>query len=217
MRFWIKTSAMAAGTGFIMGYFFSVVLPFLKPFFVASVGAGISMVINQWLVYRYIFGRMRGALEFVYKESGYDEGITSAIAGVRSSEETISSLEMESLILYRALIEKAKSQSTTEKFYSYLAAAKAANAGGEDKNTIEALTLACGLKPSDAVANFKLARAFERVGSPQEAIKAYEAAAEALHDNDNKIKGFILSQAQRVRKEGPQQRSPISGLIYQLM
>jgi hypothetical protein len=58
---------------------------------------------------------------------------------------------------------------------------------------------------------------FERIGSGKEAIEAYESA---LHDptiDTEELKGFIAAQIIGVREKGPDQRSPIPGLIYQLI
>ena len=207
---------MAAGTGFVMGYFSSIFFPFIDPFSVAFVGAVITVLINQWLVHDSIKGKRRGTFEYVYMESLLESSISSAIASVRT-EPTELVLEFESLALFKSLMSKAESTTGDKRSIYYMAAAKAANAGSEFNNEITALKQATKLKPTDLIANYRLARAYERIGSGHEAILAYEAALSDPTIDSDALRTFISSQTIRVREKGPQQASPISGLIYQLM
>jgi hypothetical protein len=215
-RFRLNTSFLAAGTGIVMGYFASIFLPFINPIAVVFIGAVISVLVNQWIVHDYFKGKMRGTFEYVYRESLLESSINSAISSARSGPGEMI-LELESLSLYKGLMTRADAQSEEARFICYLAAAKAANAGGEDRNSITALKLAITLRPKDVVANFRLARAFERIGSAKETIEAYEAALLDPSIDSEALKGFIAAQVQRVTEKGPEQRSPIPGLIYQLM
>lgn len=223
-RFKWKTSFMALGTGLLMGYFAayigaSILAMLLKihPLsaqlvFILAGGAG-AVIFNLILVHKYFFGKMRGAFEFVYLEFKHENNIEYQFSGTDRTGD----LALASLLVYKQLMSRANALDADERFWCYMAAAKAANTGGEDRNSIAALKLSVELRPKDVVANYWLARAFERIGSAQEAIEAYEAA---LHDpsiDSEELKGFIAAQAQRVREKGPEQRSPIPGLIYQLM
>jgi len=212
-RFRIKTTVLAAGTGLVMGYFSSIFLPFINPFAVAFIGGVIAVFVNQWSVHNYFKGKLRGAFEFVYLESKYENNIEPQFSGT----DRMGELELASLLVYKQLMTRADTLNEERRFWCYMAAAKAANAGGEDKNSITALKLAVALRPKDIVANYRLARSFERVGSAKEAIESYEAALLDQSIDTEELRRFIAAQAQRVREKGPEQRSPIPGLIYQLM
>ena len=219
-RFWCKTSSLALGTGLVLGYFATIVVPpylnTLLRFSVVPIGGVVAVLLNQWLIYRYFRGGLRGAFEYVFRESVLADDISLEFYAVRFFGSD-AELELQSLNLFKVLMDRAKKNLDGHQFICYMAAAKVANIGGEDRNAIEALKLAVSFKPADAVANFKLARAFERIGSAQEAIEAYESALRDPSIDTEDLKGFIATQALRVRDKGPDQRSPIPGLIYQLM
>ncbi len=126
-------------------------------------------------------------------------------------------LELEALSIFEEIMVRAENYKDEEKFIGYLAAAHAANAGSEYNNEITALKQAVMLRPNNLIANYRLARAYERIGSAQEAIKSYEASLGDPTIDSEKLRQFLRSQSERVKVQGPQQASPIPGLIYQLM
>jgi len=203
-----------------MGYFATIIVPpWLHPlvqFAPVPVGGIVAVLLNLWIIRSYFKGKMRGAFEYVYRESLLEFSINSELSSARPGPGEML-LELESLALYKALMTQANSQLEDARFICYMAAAKAANAGGEDRNSITALKQAVALKPKNVVANFRLARSYERIGSAKEAIDAYEAAFLDPSVDSEELKEFIAAQVQRVREMGPEQRSPIPGLIYQLM
>lgn len=218
-RFRLNTSLLAIGTGLVLGLFLTAFVPFLKPLYrvaVIPLGGLFGFLVNLRIVHNYFKGKMRGVFEYVYRESLLEPAIDLAISNARQSGfEAV--LEVESLALFKTLMLQAEIRTEEDKFIYYMAAAKAANAGSEDRNSLTALKLAVALKPKDMVVNFKLARTFERIGSAQEAIEAYEAAFQEPSIDSEALKGFLAAQVQRVKEKGPEQRSPIPGLIYQLM
>jgi hypothetical protein len=223
-RFKWKTLYLALGTGCLAGLFVSYLgAPILTMFFQIHpllaqlifiiAGGLVAMLFSRLLVRKYASGAMRGAFEFVYLESTYENTIEYQL----SSTDRTGELELASLLVYRQLMSHADALDEEGRFWCYMAAAKAANAGSEDRNSLAALKLAVALRPKDIVVNFKLARTFERIGSAQEAIAAYEAASHDPSIDSDALKGFIAAQVKRVKEKGPEQRSPIPGLIYQLM
>lgn len=211
---------MAAGTGILMGYFASIFIsPFLSPIFLFAIilSCGVlAVLLNLWTIHGYFKGKLRGAFEYVYRESILDAAIESEISSARPVGADVG-LELASLAIYRALMARAATLTEEMRFICYMAAARVANIGSEDRNAVEALKRALSFRPNDVIANFRLARSFERIGSANEAIDAYKAA---LHDpsiDSDELKAFIAAQGQRVREKGPDQRSLIPGLIYQLM
>lgn len=218
--FQCKTTFMAAGTGMLMGYFISVfVPPWLYPLLRLSlvpIGGLVAVLANLWLVRSYFKGSKRGLFEYVYRESKLDPLLKSKIANAWPGAFN-AVIEIESLALFKALMVQAERLTDDTRFLLYLAAARVASIGSEDRNAIEALKHALSIKPHDVIANFRLARSFERIGSPKEAIAAYEAALLDPTIDTEELKTFIRNQVERVRERGPEQRSPIPGLIYQLM
>lgn len=215
-----KTTIMAAGTGMLMGYFVSVfVPPWLHPLLRLSlvlVGGLVAVVANLLLVRRYLKGNKRGLFEYVYRESKLDPLLKSKIANAWPGAFN-AVVELESLALFKALMAQADRLTDETRYLLYMAAARVASIGSEDRNAIEALKHALSIKPHDVIANFRLARSFERIGSSKEAITAYEAALLDPTIDAEELKAFIADQVVRIKEKGPEQRSPIPGLIYQLM
>ena len=215
-----KTTFMAAGTGMLMGYFVSVfVPPWLHPLVRLSlvpIGGLVAVLAKLWLVRSYLKGSKRGLFEYVYRESKLDPLLKSKIANAWPGAFN-AVIELESLALFKALMAQTDHLADDARFLLYLAAARVASIGREDKNAIEALKHALFIKPHDVIANFRLARSFERIGSATEAIAAYEAALLDSTIDAEELKTFIADQVVRIKDKGPEQRSPIPGLIYQLM
>jgi len=220
ITFRCKTSGMAAATGLLMGLFASIfVPPFYSPcipYSTIPLGGIIAVLLNQITIYNYFKGKMRGAFEYVYRESFLVSLIDMEIRRSLIYGHHIN-LELESLSIYREIMARTEEYDGNQRFIGYLAAAHAANVGSEYNNEIAALKRAVMLRPNDLIANFRLARAFERVGSAQDAIKSYEASLDDPSIDSQELRNFLVSQAERVRDKGPQQASPIPGLIYQLM
>ena len=219
-RFRWKTSLMAAGTGLILGYFTTILVPPFAPpllrFAPVLITTIIAVVANQLMMHKYFRGKMRGAFEYIYRESLLDRAITSEIDRARGLDPPVS-LELESTALYNNIIARIDDYSDDRQFIAYLAAAHATDAGRKYANEITALRNAVKLKPNDLVANYRLARAFERTGSAQEAVSAYQAALGDTSIDSEGLRSFLASQATRVKEKGPQHGSPIPGLIYQLL
>ncbi len=220
ITFRCKTTGMAVATGLLMGYFATIFVP---PFYSICVhyapvplGAIVAVIINQITVHKYINGKMRGAFEYVYRESKVTSPIDMEIRCRLLYGQHVN-LELESLSIFKEIMARAENYKNEEKYIGYLAAAHAANAGSEYNNEITALKQAVILKPNDLIANYRLARAYERIGSAQEAIKSYETSLGDPSVDSEELRRFLISQAERVKEKGPQQASPIPGLIYQLM
>jgi tetratricopeptide (TPR) repeat protein len=159
---------------------------------------------------------MRGAFEYVFRESKITSPIDMEIRRRLLYGQHVN-LELESLSIFKEIMARAENYNNEEKYIGYLAAAHAANAGSEYHCEIAALKQAVMLKPNDLIAIYRLARAYERIGSAQEAIKSYEASLGDPSIDSEELRRFVMSQATRVKEKGPQQASPIPGLIYQLM
>ena len=159
---------------------------------------------------------MRGAFEYVYRESFLLSPIHMDIHRRLHYGHHVN-LELESPAIFREIMTRAENYDDNQRFIGYLAAAHAANVGSEYNNEIAALKQAVLLRPNDLIANFRLARAFERIGSAKDAIKAYATSLGDPSIGSQELRHFLESQAERVREKGPQQASPIPGLIYQLM
>ncbi len=224
-NFRIKTTFLAFPTGCLVGLLSmrvlsALIFPFLMNlnylYLMIPIGGIVAVIINQITVHSYINGKMRGAFEYVYRESKITSPIDMEIRRRLLYGHHIN-LELESLSIFKEIMARAESYKDEQKFIGYLAAAHAANAGSEYKNEITALKQAVMLKPNDLVANYRLARAYERIGSAQDAIEAYEASLNDPSIDTPELRKFIASQIQRVKEKGPQHASPIPGLIYQLM
>ncbi len=221
--FRIKTTFLAFATGCLVGLLSTRVLPFLvfpfmNPayvFWMIPIGGIVAVVINQYVVHDYFVGKLRGAFEYVYRESLIKNQVDTVIH--RSLSFGTEFNELESLAVYKVIMSRISAYDEEERFFAFLAAAHAANVGSEWNNELAALKQAVVLRPTDLIANYRLARAYERTGSAQDAIKAYEASLNDPSIDTPELRNFVVSQVQRVRAKGPQEASPIPGLIYQLM
>jgi hypothetical protein len=184
-------------------------------FWLIPIGGIVAVVINQFVVHDYFVGKLRGAFEYVYRESLIKSRIDTEIH--RSLSFGTEFNELESLAVYNAIMIRLSTYDEEGQFFAFLSAAHAANVGSEWNNELAALKQAATLRPTDLIANYRLARSYERTGSAQDAIKAYEASLSDPSIDTPELRKFVVSQVQRVKKEGPQQASPIPGLIYQLM
>jgi len=223
INFRIKTTFLALATGCLVGLLSTRVLPFLvfpfmNPayvFWMIPIGGIVAVVINQFVVHDYFVGKLRGAFEYVYRESLIKNRIDTEIH--RSLTFGTEFNELESLAVYKAIMNRISEYDAEGQFFAFLAAAHAANVGNEWNNELAALKQAATLRPTDLIANYRLARSYERTGSAQDAIKAYEASLSDPSIDTPELRKFVASQVQRVKENGPQQASPIPGLIYQLM
>lgn len=221
--FRIKSTCLAAGTGSIVGLLSIQIVgifiaPFMNPgyaYFMIPLGGIAAIVINQYSVHDYFVGKLRGAFEYVYRESLMESRINAEIR--RSLKCGTEFNLLESLAVYNAIMSRIADYDEEGRFFAFLAAGHAANVGSEFNNELAAMKQAVMLRPTDLIANYRLARVFERLGSAQDAIKAYEAGLTDPSIDTPELRKFIVSQAERVKKNGPQQASPIPGLIYQLM
>jgi len=223
-NFRIKTTGLAVATGFLVGLLSTRVLgflvfPFMNPgyvFLMIPIGGIVAVVINQFVVHDYFVGKLRGAFEYVYRESLIKSQIDTEIRrSLRLG--AIEFNELESLAVYKAIMNHMSEYDEENQFFAFLAAAHAANVGSDWNNELAALRQAATLRPTDLIANYRLARSYERTGSAQDAIKAYEASLSDPSIDTPELRKFVASQVQRVKEKGPQQASPIPGLIYQLM
>ncbi len=221
--FRIKTTFLALATGCLVGLLSTRVLiflifPFMNPnyvYFIIPIGGIVAVVINQYVVHDYFVGKLRGAFEYVYRESLIKNQIDTEIH--RSLTFGTDFNELESLAVYKAIMSRISECKEEGKFFAFLAAAHAANVGNEWNNELAALKQAVMLRPTDLIANYRLARAYERTGFAQDAIKVYEASLNDPSIDTPELRKFVVSQVQRVKEKGPQEASPIPGLIYQLM
>jgi tetratricopeptide (TPR) repeat protein len=179
------------------------------------IGGIVAVVINQYIVHDYFVGKLRGAFEYVYRESLIKTQINTEIH--RSLTFGTDFNELESLAVYKSIMSRVSEYDEEARFFAFLAAGHAANVGSEWNNELAALKQAVALRPADLIANYRLARVYERLGAAQDAIKAYEASVNDPSIDPEELRAFLMSQTNRVKEKGPQQASPIPGLIYQLM
>ncbi len=222
--FRIKTTCLAIATGCLVGLLSTRVLiflifPFMNPNYVylmIPIGGIVAVVINQFVVHDYFVGKLRGAFEYVYRESLIKSRIDTEIhRSLRLGAAEFN--EFESLAVYSAIMNRISKYDEEGRFFAFLAAAHAANVGSEWNNELAALKQAATLRPTELIANYRLARAYERSVSAPDAIKAYGASLNDPSIDTPELRNFVASQVQRVKEKGPQHASPIPGLIYQLM
>lgn len=221
--FRIKTTLLAAGTGCLIGLFSTrivifLIAPFMSPdyaYVMVPIGGIVAIVINQYVVHDYFVGKLRGAFEYVYRESLIKSQINTEIHRFLTFGTEFN--ELESLAVYKAIMSRISDYSEDGRFFAYLAAGHAANVGCEWNNELAALKQAVILRPTDLIANYRLARTYERIGAVHDAIKSYETSLNDPSIDTPELRKFLTSQAERVKEKGPQRASPIPGLIYQLM
>lgn len=113
------------------------------------------------------------------------------------------------------LLKKEKSKDNLElQFYLNVKLAKFYMRNSQLREAISALKDALSVKPTNLIANFRIAVLYESIGSGEDAILHYELAG---RDNvvSKNLKDYLNNQIQRVKTTGPRQKGPYDGSGFQ--
>jgi tetratricopeptide (TPR) repeat protein len=101
-------------------------------------------------------------------------------------------------------------------FHIYIKLAKFYARDGRLKDAIRVLRDALLIRPTNLIANYRIATLLESVGSGDDAISHYQLAEEdQLVSKDLKV--YLETQIRRVRTEGPRQKGPWDDSGFQWM
>lgn len=213
LRFWLTGSIMATATGLVVGY--------LMPAgpLGGLIGAIFALLAYQVPVFNYFWGKRRGVFEYKYREDLLKKSMRKVFIKVLGRTkfyiwylDQLSEMPFYEGEMCQKILMKLPTRANTDlAFPVYIMAAKIAERLRKHNKAIEYLEHALSIEPYDLVANFKLAENFEYAGLASEAISSYEAAAKGPSNISEALKGFVLSQIERVRTKGPRRKPPITG------
>ena len=207
---------MAAGHDPTINLFFGAHSPFLQPVGLFALGMIMAVFLCQTVAFRHLRADPRGAAEYARRESiisNTAEGIISQT----NDQLGLAGFALKWLEIFNTIIRRAELENSVDKrFLLYMAAVEVANRVDDARRSIDTLKHAILLKPTDVVANFWLARAYERLGSAKEAVQAYETALMDPSITSEHLKAFLNRQVQRVRINGPDRGPALSTLKYEM-
>jgi len=113
-------------------------------------------------------------------------------------------------VCLQLLQSQATGADTNLRFYILVKLARYYARDGQSLKAVETLQAALKIKPTDAVANCRLAERFEMKGKAKEAIAHYELA-----QKDDSIpaglRDYFAAQMERIQTEGPRESGPFDG------
>jgi tetratricopeptide (TPR) repeat protein len=218
LRFNLKNSLLAFGTGMLLGFICpESIMELVEPPPILWLGFGItSLLIYQFYAFSSFFGKRRGEFEYIYRQSLIDRRIKKVLHGLPFTfSDKRSVLNYAPTVAVPLLLKKVETESDlSRKFDIYMSMAWAAAKEDQHQQTIEYLQEAVTLKKDDLVANIRLGVSWERLGKGREAIQAYEMALQDPTIDSQPLKEFLSSQVDRVKTNGPQKGTPYRYLKY---
>lgn len=223
IRFWLKNSLLALGTGYVVGmlvirFFLILVITPEKTDIIAPIaGSTGGLLTYQYIIFSLFWGTRRGHFEYEYRDVLNERNLKKLIvkeygvfALLRFVLDQFNQTSLYQEDLCKKLVRR-KDVKDGDLFDIYMRLSKLAlkfdNYGAE----LENLHHAVALKPNDIVANYRLAVAFERNGSATDAVKHYEAALNSPDISTIELKKYIESQIERVKTKGPTSKPPTLG------
>ena len=218
--YWLKNSVMALGTGAILGLFSThIIIILYNPLYNCLTGAILTFLISQIIIFSRFWGSRRGYFEYEFKNETIEHGFGKIIYSLCGLSEYADYLFNGQLTSVRqGLIEKLLNNERLKNninnlFVVLVNAADTAAEDNKDKKEFEYLLRALNIKPTDAIANFKMGIAYEHNERKEDAINYYETA---LNDSNNskQFNKYILSQIDRVKIEGCKKHALNNGLRF---
>lgn len=209
---------MAVATGGVLGFFLARVP---QTFFFLWLAPICALVVYQYVVQQYFWGKRRGHFEYAYREWLLRKSanvLFIKILGVRRYIslylDELSALGSVREDIYKNLQGKEEVvRNDSYKFCLYVRIAESALKESSCDREIEYLRRAVSIRPNDLVANYRLGNSLERSGDGQGTVRAYEAA---LKDPvvEKELSEVILAQIKRVETSGPAKKPPMPGFRY---
>jgi len=214
---------MAIGTGFVVGYFSSVIIIIYAPPINAIIGSAIGFIIYQFSSFNRFFGSRRGEFEYEYRIDLSEKTIKKLVfrtfgllTYIKYFQDQFNALRTSQKDISRNLLKNPNiAQDNESLYYIYYKLSNLELREDNFKEEIRMLNLSILIKPNDLLANYRLAVCSEMDGLIDDAIKYYHLAANDLYLVSDELKKYILSQVERIKKEGPRNRPPALGAKYQ--
>ncbi len=163
---------------------------------------------------QHFYGKHQGSLEYAYREDliiNATKDLLKKILDKKTSRLYIkdewSNMSMLGEKEYLEILKKPDIVlSKDSQFLIHLKFAKIAGKNFSYGKKLELLKRAATIKPTDLIANFRLAIEDEKGGDGDQAIRHYELALRDSQIATAHLRDFISTQIQRVKKHGPQMR-----------
>ena len=214
---------MAIGTGFVVGYFSSMIIIIYAPPANAIIGSVIAFIIYQFSSFDRFFGSRRGEFEYEYRIDLAEKAIKKLVwktfgllTFIIYFQDQFNALRTSQKDICRNLLKNANTAQDHESlYYIYYKLSNLELREDSFKEEIRMLNLAISIKANDLLANFRLAVCYEMDGLIDDAIKYYHLASNDPNLMSDELKKYILSQVERIETEGPRNRPPALGAKYQ--
>jgi hypothetical protein len=187
--------------------------PFLGWLVIFVALSGVT-VLSHWLSPKYRLHAAFERLESEFESIG-DDVLATALGPRNLTASACGSLSMlpgDEHLLKTHLHSQAAERDETLRFYLLVRLATTAARTADWPQAVEHLKSASGLKPSNIVANVRLAQALEAVGDGTGALAAYELAKDGGRALSPQIEEYVQKQIERVQARGPN-KQPLCGVL----
>ncbi|ABW67506.1 hypothetical protein Dole_1702 [Desulfosudis oleivorans Hxd3] len=182
----------------------------------------ICLLIDQVIIYRLFWGDRQGDFEYKYREVILEKRISRVIIqkyGVfKYFQYYIDQFNQigysQKTICLNLLKDEKISQDYAKKFIILLKTSDLFVKDGDNTSAIQYLKHAINIKPTDLVANYRLAVLYESIGDREKAIEHYLKGMRDSLINSDRLRRYIKSQIKRVETKGPMKKPPMLGLRY---
>jgi len=211
---------MAIGTGFVVGYFSSVVIVVYIPPFNALIGSFLGFIIYQFASFSLFFGNRRGEFEFEYRNDLSENVVRKYVRKfygfstyINYFQDQFNAMRPAQKEICQNLLNNCDNDDC--KFSLYYKLARLEFVEDNSKKEKKMLKSALEINPYDLLANYRYAESCEMDGFVDEAIYHYELASKDPYLVSTQLKDFILLNIERIKRHGPRNRPVVLGAKYQ--
>ena len=205
-RSWFKNSLMAIGTGFVLGYISSGIIPIHDPPVNALIGVALSFAIYQSVSFSRFFGKRRGEFEYEYRNDLIEKAVKSLVLRflglstfINYFQDHFNNVSAEQEDICRKLLRNEIVKNNDESLFSiYIKLSGLALKDDNPQKEKSALMSAIEIKPNDLLAHYRLPLCCEMDGLKNDAINHYRTALKDPSLYSEQLKKFILSQIEQV-------------------
>jgi len=213
---------MAIGTGFVVGYFSSVIIIIYAPPINGIIGSSIAFAIYQFISFDRFFGSRRGEFEYEYRNDLADKKIKKLVfkafgffTYVKYFQDQFNALRTAQQDICLRLLKVDSIIESNENLYCiYYKLSDIARREDNFEKEKKMLSEAISHKLNDFLVCYRLAVYCELDGLVEDAIKYYKLASNNPNLISKALRKFILSQVERIELKGPMNRPPVLGARY---
>jgi len=219
LKFYLKNSLMALGTGFVLGFLTGLIFAAIPLFLGIFLGSLISFIAYQFTAIAYFFGKRRGMFEHCYRIEIVEQSIRQTIAThlgffvlFRYGLDSLNRIHVFQMAVCEKLSRiESVANDPTKMADLYL---KMASLAGKEENVtseIQLLKKAFEFIPNDFLVNYHLASVYAKSKITAKAIDHYRLAMESPHFNSSPLKRLVLQKLEAIHPSVALQKTVESG------